>query len=498
MRHPSTPAERLVWIGRLLADEGRYGVVTAISRASGASRPTLYAWRERARQALTGLWAPPEDAGPSREIAVLTLLLEAHASTRGIQTCLRDLLGWHLSLATIGAVIHDAEARAVACLAQTVPAQPRALALDELYGNARDAAYLSAVDAHGGAVWATAGPVATDAASWTLLLWEAQERGVTWTTTVHDGGPAAGAACAAVAPDQVPGRDVWHVLHRCAVAQARLDRAVAAAWDRWPPLVAFEEARAAGRRPKGRVPTTTAAAQEAAIVAAERTAADLRSLTGEVRRLLAVVVPGRDRLLDATRRRADLEAALALLAEVADQAPADLRTTVTDVRAHLAQALDGLLGFAVALDPVQRDMAVVLGKAGVALVGWAWRHRAELGPDPTSLVVGWPPTWQTAARVLWAAWDEATRASSPAETWHSLLRPHVAVHRTLAPGLLALIAVWHNHRLLPRGVHQGRTPLQVCGVPDAPIGWQAALGYLPAPTSAPEPIYPAAAEVQAA
>jgi hypothetical protein len=84
VRHPSTPAERLVWIGRLLADEGVYGVVTAISRASGASRPTLYAWRERARQALTALWAPPADAGPSLEIAVLTLLLEAHASTRGM------------------------------------------------------------------------------------------------------------------------------------------------------------------------------------------------------------------------------------------------------------------------------------------------------------------------------------------------------------------------------------------------------------------------------
>jgi hypothetical protein len=484
VRHPSTPAERLSWVCRLLADEGTYGVVTALSRASGASRPTLYAWRERARAALTARWAPPTaDPGPSREIAVLTLLLEAHASTRGIQTCLRGLLGWHVSLATIGAVIHEAEARAVACLAQTVPPQPRALALDELYGNARDAAYLSAVDARGGAVWATAGPVAPDAESWTLLLWEAQGRGVTWPATVHDGGNAAGAACAAVAPDQVPRRDVWHVLRRCAVAQARLDRAVAAAWARWPPVVAFEEARAAGRRPKGRVPTTTAAAQEAHIAAAERTAADLRYLTAEVRRLLAVVVPGRGCLLDAAARRADLEAALALLAEVGDRAPAGLRAPVAAVRAHLAPALDGLLGFALALDPVQRDMAVVLGEAGAALVGWAWRHRDVLGPD--ALVAGFPPAWQTAARVLLAAWDGATRASSPAETWHSLLRPHLAVHRTLSPGLMALVAVRHNHRLLPRGVHRGRTPLQVCGVPDAPVGWQTALGYAPPPASPP-------------
>lgn len=500
MRHPSTPTERVTWVSQLLADEGEYGTITAVSRASGASRPTLYAWREQARAALAGLWTVspvPSPGLPSPEVAVLTLLLEAHASTRGIQTCLRALLGWRLSLAAIGAVIHEAEARAIVALARTVPAQPRALAVDELYGNAHTAAYLSAVDAHGGAVWATAGPVEPDAESWTLLLWEAQERGLRWTATVHDGGRAAGAACAAVAPDHLPGRDVWHVLHRCAVAQARLDRAVVAAWDRWASLVAFEEARAVGRRPKGRGPAIPAAVQEAHLVAVERTAADLRYLTGEARRLLEVVVSGQGRLLDATARRAELEAVLALLAEVGAQAPADLHTPVDATRAHLAQALDGLLGFAVALDPVQRDLATVLGAAGVALVGWAWRHRSVLGPDAATLVAGLPPAWRTAARVLIAAWDGATRASSPAETWHSLLRPHLAVHRTLSPGMLALIAVWHNHRMLPRGLHKGQTPLQVCGVPDAPVGWPAALGYT-SPAPLPHLLSPFTEEAQAA
>jgi hypothetical protein len=204
-----------------------------------------------------------------------------------------------------------------------------------------------------------------------------------------------------------------------------------------------------------------------------------------VQRLLGVVVERRGRLLAAAARRTELEAALALLAEVAAQAPPELRAPVTAARTHLAQALDGLLGCAVALDPVQRDMAAVLGEDGVALVGWAWRHRADLGRDPAALVAGWPARWQTAARVLWTAWDEATRASSPAETWHSLLRPHVAVHRTLSPGLLALIAVWHNHRVLRRGIHEGQTPLQVCGIPDAPTGWPTALGYASLPAVAP-------------
>ena len=72
------------------------------------------------------------------------------------------------------------------------------------------------------------------------------------------------------------------------------------------------------------------------------------------------------------------------------------------------------------------------------------------------------------------------RASSAVETWHSVLRPHLAVHRTLSPGLLALLAVWHNHRVFPRGVHQGQSPLHLSGLIDAPTDWLVALGYPPA------------------
>jgi hypothetical protein len=246
-----------------------------------------------------------------------------------------------------------------------------------------------------------------------------------------------------------------------------------------------EEARAAGHRPRGPLPRRTADAQEAIATSTIRTAADLRYLTGEVRRLLGIVVAGRDGPLDAAARRAELDAALALLDELSAQAPADLRTRVAAVRAHLANACPGLLAFAVELDAVQRDMAVVLGEAGVALVGWAWRHRDVLGPDTETLVAGFPPRWQTAARVLITAWNSATRSSSLAETWHSVLRPHVAVHRTLSPGFLTLLAVSHNHRVRSRGIHRGKTPLQVCGATDAPVGWSAALGYTHVPRISP-------------
>jgi hypothetical protein len=41
--HPSTPAQRTQCAAQLLAHAGEYGVVTALSRQYGVSRPTLYA-----------------------------------------------------------------------------------------------------------------------------------------------------------------------------------------------------------------------------------------------------------------------------------------------------------------------------------------------------------------------------------------------------------------------------------------------------------------------
>ena len=66
------------------------------------------------------------------------------------------------------------------------------------------------------------------------------------------------------------------------------------------------------------------------------------------------------------------------------------------------------------------------------------------------------------------------------ERWHSILRPHLAVHRTLTRGRLALLAVWHNHRVFTRGVHKGQSPLHLSGLVDAPTDWLVALGYPPA------------------
>ena len=121
----------------------------------------------------------------------------------------------------------------------------------------------------------------------------------------------------------------------------------------------------------------------------------------------------------------------------------------------------------------------VVGVDGLALIAWAWLRKRVLGWDSEQLVAALPQAWRAAARVVIHAWESATRASSAVENWHSIVRPHLAVHRTLSPGLLALLAVWHNHRVFRRGVHKGHSPLQLSGM-EAPTDWLVALGYPPA------------------
>jgi hypothetical protein len=213
------------------------------------------------------------------------------------------------------------------------------------------------------------------------------------------------------------------------------------------------------------------------VTQAEHTVLALELLGGELQRLLEVVVLDRHGLVEASGREQDLEALLALLSELRTKALASMRGELKRLLTQLKAALPRLLAFVAPLEPVQQEMTALLGREGVALVAWAWQRRAILAPAGTDLVAGLPASWRGAARVLLHAWERAVRASSAVENWHSILRPHLAVHRTLSAGMLALLAVWHNHRVFTRGVHQGFSPLQLSGMLDAPTDWLVALGY---------------------
>lgn len=487
-RHDSTPAQRVQVVAQMIANGGDYGFVTQLSRAVGVSRQTLYTWTARGSHALQQTFLPDPAAPtvtPALERAILTLLVEGHASTRGIQACLRATRGQHVSVGTISAVIADAEQRALAWMTTHAPPTSRALALDEIYGRQRRGAYLNVVDLDSWAVWAAEGPLPVDADTWTLLLWEAQARGLHWHATVSDGAPAMQQACATVDPQGQHGRDVWHLLQTCSQIQGRVDRVVHTLEDQAAAGQRYATKVAAGERPRGRQPVALDPAHADQVRTARATAAALGYLTSELQALLEVVVLRPTGVLDAAMRQTELATLLVLLAEVRDGAAPGQQAHLRSLHTTMTRALPSAVAFVAGVERVEQDQRRVLDEPALGLVAWAWQRRSILGPSTEQVVAGLPAAWHQAARVLMATWDGAARASSAVENWHSIVRPHLAVHRRLSAGLLALLAVWHNHRVFTRGTHRGASPLQLSGMPQAPTDWLAALGY--PPVAAPDP-----------
>jgi hypothetical protein len=486
--HDISPAQRVAAVRQMIAHAGDYGFVSHLSRELGVSRQTLYTWTDRGIQAVTQAFLPPPAASPitpTLDRQVLTLLVEGHATTRGIQACLRATTGQHVCLGTISSILAEAQRRALAWMASHAPPTSRALALDEIYGRKRCGASLNIVDLASWAVWAAEGPLPVDAETWILVLWEVQARGLHGHATVSDGAPAMQQACTTVDPAGQHGRDVWHLLHSCSQSQTRVDRVVATLAAQATTAQRYAARVAAGDRPRGRQPRALDAAHAEQLARARQTAQALRYLTGELHALLEVVVLRPSGMLDAATRQTELGTVLALLAELHEGAASGQQAHLHSLPTTLSRALPAALAFVAGVERVQQDLRSVVGERGLALIGWAWQRRALLGPTTEAVVASLPEEWRQAARVLMASWDGAARASSAVEGWHSIVRPHLAVHRSLAPGLLALLAVWHNHRVFERGSHRGFSPLQLSGM-EAPSDWLVALGY-PAATDVPRP-----------
>jgi hypothetical protein len=147
-----------------------------------------------------------------------------------------------------------------------------------------------------------------------------------------------------------------------------------------------------------------------------------------------------------------MEALLDLLDELAPLALPAWQGRSETLAKQIRLALPQTLLRARRLDAIQEHAVHALEPEEVALLAWAWQRRAVRGP-----------TRQLVASALLAAWDYTVRARSAVEHGHRSVRPPVAVHRTLSAGFLSLRAVWHHHRMAPRGFHAGLSPFQRTG-----------------------------------
>ncbi len=477
MNHCSTAEQRSQWISQLLVPEPPHGLLSQLSRTHQVSRQTLYRWKAKGAQALQAALGPKQKSEPPQRAVqeqVLTLLIEAHASYRNIQVCLRKLCGIHMSVGSIARIVQEAGQRAQSWLSQQRASNPRALALDEQYSSQRGEAYLNIIDVHSSQVWATLPPVAVDGESWTLVWWYLHEQGILCDRSVSDGGRAIHEALSQVQHLARHQRDIWHLLHTASQVQGRLDRALQQAQERLPIIQRQAERVAQGKKARGRTPQLDVAQQERVIEQTRSVASAVRYLTQELRTLLDVVVRSPQPHvggLNSSARQEEVQALLALLEEGGEQATPALPKELPSLGKQLRLALPHLLVFAADLDACHQRAYEQLGPQAVHLIAWAWQRRRWLGPTVSELLDGFAPAWREEAQALLLAWERAVRASSAVENWHSIVRPHLAVHRTLSAGMLALLAVWHNHHGAPRGLQEGLSPLQRTGALQPETDW---------------------------
>lgn len=318
MNHCSTREERAYMISQIIAQPS-HGLVSQLSRAHQVSRQTLYRWSAIGRQALEEALGTPVVSRTQRlsvPTLVLTLLIETHASYRGIQAALSSLHGIKISLGTIAGIVKEAGQRAQDWMKQQQAGAARALALDEQYSSQRGKAYLNVIDVHSGQVWATMPPVEVDGESWTVLLWYVCEQGITPLSTVSDEGRAIQDAVGQVHGQENHQRDVWHLFHVAAQVQGRLDRAVKAAQDRLPALQRQAEREAAGKRARGKPTSVRLPEQQALLAQRQYVAEGVRYLCQQLHGLLEVVVLHGARILSSEQRQGEIEAVLDWLDEV--------------------------------------------------------------------------------------------------------------------------------------------------------------------------------------
>lgn len=481
MNHCSTVEERIGIVAQMLGTP-KHGLVSQLSQTYQVSRQTLYRWADHSKQALRntlGSEVKPVKAQQKVESMVLSLLIENQSSYRKIQTGLKSQHGLHLSLGKIVQIVQDAGQRARAWLESQRADQPRALALDEQYGSQRGHAYLNVIDVHSGQVWMTIPPVHVDGESWTLVLWYLHEQGIHSSCTVSDGGKPIQDGVKQTTGLANHQRDVWHLFQLSAKIQGRLESRVKDEETRLGIALRHEARKKEGKGVTGRPVKRSLSEQQEQTVLAKRVAEGVRYLTQEIRTLLEVVVLGNGRILSLQERIGELDAALELLEELAHLGLREAKKEIELLVEQFRRALPHLVVFAHALEPIQQEVARELSPDVLAFLGWAWLRRRWLAKDTTELLAGLASAWQPAARKLFSAWEQAVRASSAVENWHSVVRPHLAAHRRLSANVLALLAVYHNHQIAPRGVHQGLSPLQRTNPTTPAVHWLAALGYPP-------------------
>ena len=484
-----------------LAQQGQYGAVTALAQAHGLSRTSVYAYRDRAEEALDAVFSPPPEDAPLFTLdihradlvrSLIGLRVCAPTSTRDIEDLLPILYGHTWSHGTVHALLADAEQRAADFNRSVDLAGITHGALDEMFSQGKPV--FGGVDLDSGYLFVLQQHPDRTGATWSGALSRLRdEQKLMLKVVVKDAGAAMAQAVGAVWEEAEQRDDLFHLVYLMGKTAWWMEQRAYAAL---ATLFRWEDKRKqvwgtteAERRGIGQKWGQARQHADHAMTRTDR----FEDLRQAARVLLEPIERVTGRLRSATEIREGLECIAAEMRALGGQ-------KVRKVATYMTNRAKGLSLYLTAMAKKLAAANTALLQPGVAeAVVWAWqasaavdaggprwdhrRRREELlratrhlltltGREPQRLLAA----LQRVMPIVIAR----HRASSAIENLNSVLRPYLVVQKGAHAGFLELFQFWWNTRTRRWGRHTGTSAYEVL-TGEKVEDWLSLLGYPPGP-----------------
>ncbi len=467
-----TTAQKLQCAAQALGRQA-HGVISALSREFGISRPTVYEAAASAEAVLGRYFERgPIEAGcievdgAQLRRAVIALRVMAPTSIRAIEELLPLLYpGYRLSYGTIQSWLVEAEQHAEQFNDEVALSAIRAGALDELFSQGEPV--LAGIDLDSGYLFSLAVRDGRGGEDWAQVLRAAQRQGLDLEVVVKDAAQGIAAGVSAVFPEAEQRDDCFHACYEMGKVRRRLERRAYAAIEREEEAVR-KLRRSSGRKQRLKRKHQLAWAQrrcrqaihdldafEAAQHHAQNAMSGVDLQTGRWRNAEAV--------------RGGIEHAAELIRCIDQPGCSKLATYLENRAPGLALYAGELDTQLIALSAEYGDNAVSLACVIRQLQDDLYHHRRpwQRTEQRQHLMGAYHLlTQQLGAKAevvlerVQQLWQQRHRASSAIEGFNAALRPPLYVHKRATQGFLDLFRAYHNLRTRRWGRQQGTSAYQ--------------------------------------
>jgi hypothetical protein len=442
----------------------------------GVSRKLLYQIRDKAEAGIVSSLLPHRPGRKPKETnlsvdkrhldrSIVTMATAVPASVRGIQHCLREMLGMDRSLGYISETLKQAGECASELNSHDVPNNPVLAEADEIFHCHKPC--LTLVDGHSFMVLHLSPQSHRDSTTWGVSLLDVMDEGVVLGDIASDGakGIKGGIEEAGVNAPFRP--DLFHLIRKGYRVAEKLEsdayKSMAEADKIRSRQVSKEVSREVKTQTDRRRLRQAQQREEEAIEHYDSFVWLLR----EIRRSLDPWQRGY-RLTSSSDSRDTIQTALRLMMnEIVDLRA---RRFACDTSAHINDLISPLQWLEDQLEPLRSQ----LDTETEAAIIWSFRHRDELCMEARD---GFPQELGSLVEEYWRVLGLFHRSSSLAESFHSWLRPYLQVHRGMPVWLMPLMRLYWNHHSFSRGKRKGKMPVELAGVTEA-LEWDDILNQI--------------------